>query len=90
MACSMKKFARDLGFNVEFVVLEPPQKKTMDFLRKLRRITRGKSLSVVWDALSTCWQKLTVLDYIDELSYEIRPRELKKTRPQGFWKNVTK
>ncbi|HQD41824.1 MAG: CoA protein activase [Clostridiales bacterium] len=73
-----EKILRDLGFDVEFVVLEPPQKKTMDFLRKLRRITRGKSLSVVWDALSTCWQKLRVLDYIDELSYEIRPRELEK------------
>ena len=73
-----EKILKDLGHDVGLVVLEPPQKKAVDFLRKLGKITRGNSLPVIWDALSTTWQKLKVLDHIDELSYEIRPRELIK------------
>lgn len=73
-----EKILRDLGYNVEFVILEPPQKRIMDFLKKLGRITCGKSLPVIWEALSSSWQKLRVLDQIDQLSYEIRPIEAKK------------
>jgi predicted nucleotide-binding protein (sugar kinase/HSP70/actin superfamily) len=73
-----EKILKDLGYDIDFVVLEPPQKKTMDFIKKLAKISRGNSLPVVWDALSTTWHKLKILDLIDELSYEIRPRELVK------------
>jgi predicted nucleotide-binding protein (sugar kinase/HSP70/actin superfamily) len=73
-----EKILRDMGYNVDFVVLEPPQKRAVDFLRKLGKITSGKSLPAVWEALSTTWQKLRVLDQIEELSYETRPRETNK------------
>lgn len=70
-----EKILKDLGYDIDFVVLEPPQKRGMDFLRKLHQIARGNSPLVIWDALSSAWQKLKVLDQIDALSYEIRPRE---------------
>lgn len=70
-----EKILKDLGHNIDFIVLEPPQKKTADFIRKLYKITQGNSPRVIWDALSTAWRKLRVLDQIDALSYEIRPRE---------------
>lgn len=71
-----EKILKDLGYNVDFVVLEPPQKRAMDFIRKLGKITSGNSLPVIWDALSTTWQKLKALDHIEKLSYEIRPWEV--------------
>ncbi len=70
-----EKILKDLGYDIDFVVLEPPQKRGIDFLRKLHKIARGNSPLVIWDALSSAWQKLKVLDQIDALSYEIRPRE---------------
>jgi predicted nucleotide-binding protein (sugar kinase/HSP70/actin superfamily) len=73
-----EKILKDLGYDVDFVVLEPPQRKAVDFIKKLAKITRGNSLPVVWDALSTAWQKLKVLDRIEALSYDIRPREVVK------------
>ena len=73
-----EKILKDLGYDIDFVVLEPPQKKAVNFIKKLSKITRSNSLSVVWDALSTAWQKLKVLDRIEALSYEIRPREAVK------------
>jgi predicted nucleotide-binding protein (sugar kinase/HSP70/actin superfamily) len=73
-----EKILRDMGHNVDFVVLEPPHKRAVDFLRKLGKITSGKPLPAVWEALSTTWQKLRVLDQIEELSFETRPREINK------------
>jgi predicted nucleotide-binding protein (sugar kinase/HSP70/actin superfamily) len=73
-----EKILKDMGYNVDFIVLEPPQKRAVDFLKKLGKITSGKSLPVIWEALSTTWQKLRVLDQTEELSYEIRPWEANK------------
>lgn len=75
-----QKILKDLGYDIEFVVLEPPQKKAMDFIRKLRRVVSGNSLHTVWEALSTTWSKLKVLDEIEELTYEIRPFEINKNQ----------
>ncbi len=73
-----EKILRALGYDIDFVVLEPPQKRTADFIKRLHKISRGNSLLAIWDALSCAWQKLKALDQIDALSYEIRPREIEK------------
>jgi predicted nucleotide-binding protein (sugar kinase/HSP70/actin superfamily) len=73
-----QKILKDLGYPIDFVVLEPPQKKAIDLLRKLRKITSGLSFSTVWEALSTTWSKLKVLDRIERITYEIRPFEVNR------------
>jgi predicted nucleotide-binding protein (sugar kinase/HSP70/actin superfamily) len=73
-----EKILKDLGYDIDFIVLEPPQKKAVDFIKKLKKITSGNSISAIWEALSSTWTKLKVLDEIERMTYEIRPFEVNK------------
>lgn len=72
------KILKDLGYDVDFLVLEPPQRKTIQFLKTLKKFTSGNSLPVIWEAVSTAWAKLKILDEIESLTFEIRPYEINK------------
>jgi len=74
-----QKILKDLGYDINFLVLEPPQRKTANFLKTLRKFTSGNSLSTIWEAVSTAWAKLKTLDEIEGLTYEIRPYEINKS-----------
>lgn len=85
-----EKILRDLGYDIDFVVLEPPQKKAVDFLKKLKKITSGNSMSSVWEALSTTWAKMKVLDEIESMTYEIRPFEANKNETTKVFEECLK
>ncbi|MBA1334636.1 MAG: Activator of (R)-2-hydroxyglutaryl-CoA dehydratase [Firmicutes bacterium] len=84
------KILKDLGYHIDFVVLEPPQKRAVDFLKKLKKITSGNSMSVVWEALSTTWTKIKVLDEIESMTYEIRPFEVNKNETTKIFEECLK
>ncbi len=73
-----EKILKDLGYDIDFLVLEPPQKKAMNFVKTLRKLTAGNSIQTIWEAVSSTWLKLKVLDRIERLTYEIRPYEINK------------
>lgn len=72
-----QKILRDLGHELEFIVFEPPLHNPRDFIRQLQRLIPkrfgfGKFLQV----LHRAWVKLNIIDQIERLSHQIRPREI--------------
>ncbi len=66
---------RDLGYDVDLVVLEPPQGHFSELLAKVRYLTGGKPLWRVWRALRFGFEKLQALDDLDRSLVRARPVE---------------
>jgi predicted nucleotide-binding protein (sugar kinase/HSP70/actin superfamily) len=66
---------RDLGYDVDMVVLEPPQGHFSELLAKVRYLTGGKPLWRVWRALRFGFEKLQALDDLDRSLVRARPVE---------------
>lgn len=66
---------RDLGHEVEMVVLEPPREHFQELAAKVARLTGGQSLRRVWRALRFGWEKLKALDDLDRALIWARPLE---------------
>jgi len=75
-----KKILRDMGYNVEILVFEPPQIDLWDFFQKVRYVLKLNRLPFLefLRAVKRAWLKLGVLDDVEYLSHEIRPYELNK------------
>ena len=75
-----EKILRDLGYNFEMVIFDPPLTGLWSFFTKLRKIL--KKAKVSWpafiDALRRAWTKLKLLDELEQLSTSIRPYEIKR------------
>lgn len=66
---------RDLGYDVDMVVLEPPQGHFSELLAKVRYLTGGQPLWRVWRALRFGFEKLQALDDLDRSLVRARPVE---------------
>lgn len=72
-----QRILQDLGINLDFIVLEPPLRNLTDFCRQLHKLVpRGIGLINLMQALYHAWTKLNVIDEVERLSHQIRPREL--------------
>lgn len=70
---------RELGYDLEWVVFEPPKLYPLDFLRKVKRLNANRlSYRAVIECIKRAWQKLKALDNLEKLSHVIRPREIKQ------------
>ncbi|MCL4425107.1 MAG: CoA protein activase [Firmicutes bacterium] len=70
-----REILRDLGYELEMVVLEPPRGHLGELLEKIRRLTGKRSLRQVWAALQLGWEKFLAVDEVERLSHRVRPRE---------------
>lgn len=76
-----KRILADLGYDIDFIVLEPPLRNIKDFYQQLRKlIPRGIGMGNLFRILHRAWIKLNVIDYLERLSHQIRPRELEPGR----------
>lgn len=67
---------RDLGVDLEILVLDPPSSLGWgNFVRCVRRITGGASLPRIARALRLAWVKMLHVDRLTALSHILRPRE---------------
>ena len=75
-----EKILRNLGFDFEIFVFDPPLTGLWRFYIKLRRVVRGAGLS--WpafvDVVRRAWAKLKLLDALEQLASNTRPYELKR------------
>ncbi len=70
---------RELGYDFEMIVLEPPRCNILDFLGKIRRLNAArKSWLGVYRDIMKAWHKLKALDEVERLSHWVRPRELRR------------
>ncbi|WP_227766284.1 2-hydroxyacyl-CoA dehydratase [Zhaonella formicivorans] len=75
-----QKILKNLGYDFEMLVFEPPLLYLVDFVTKLRKILKPAKISWrrFYKELKAAWQKLMVLDDVEILSHQIRPYELHK------------
>ncbi|MBS4025994.1 MAG: CoA protein activase [Clostridia bacterium] len=75
-----EKILKNLGYNFEMIVFEPPLTNIPDFVRKINKVI--KPVNVSWirflKQFKTSWLKLKTLDEVESLTLKIRPRELSK------------
>lgn len=70
-----REILHDLGYHMNMVVLEPPQKHFSELLVKIREITGGRPWVDVVQAIRFAWQKARAVDEIEHLVHKLRPRE---------------
>jgi predicted nucleotide-binding protein (sugar kinase/HSP70/actin superfamily) len=67
---------RDLGYNMELIVLEPPERHITELLVKIKRLAGGKSWWQVIQAIRFGFAKAREADRIEKESFHLRPREI--------------
>ncbi|MGM0470992.1 MAG: CoA protein activase, partial [Bacillota bacterium] len=69
----------DLGYEFEMIVFEALSDGLKDFFSKVQRVI-GSQLSW-WELIKLArreWQRLRILDQLEQLSHQVRPRELEQ------------
>ncbi len=86
-----KKILQEMGYNVEFIVFEPPRFHPIDFLRNIQRINPNRmSYKAIWECIQRAWQKLIALDDLEKLTHVVRPRErIKGSTSKTYQKVLT-
>lgn len=70
-----KKILEEMGYNFEMVVFEPPKLEFGKFLQKVKKVAgkRTSWLEIIKTVYLT-WEKLKILDEIEQFSHWLRPR----------------
>lgn len=74
-----RRILKSLGFPVRMVVFEPPLVAPLDFYRKVRAVVRPQnSWRHFYRVFRTAWEKLRILDEIEDKMNELRPLVLRQ------------
>jgi predicted nucleotide-binding protein (sugar kinase/HSP70/actin superfamily) len=73
-----KEILEDLGFPYDSLILEPPDKGFWQFIQRLKKIIGNKSWWKVIQAIHFAYKKACLVDELEKLTEEIRPREYAK------------
>lgn len=71
-----KEILRDLGYEFEMIVLEPPQGKVTDLTDELQKLCGSAGWAQMLRAVHTVWCKVKALDKLHARSLQVRAREL--------------
>ncbi len=75
-----KEILKDLGFDFNMIILEPPQGHFLELLKKINFITNKKnnSLKDIIKAVTLAWKKAVLLDKLDVEICKLRAIEITK------------
>lgn len=87
-----REILKDIGYEFNMVVLEPPKGHIMELIQKLKLITNKKANSYkdLIYAAQLAWQKAVLLDELDMMACKLRPREKYQGETDEFYKASTK
>lgn len=71
------RILKDLGYDFDFIFFWPPLRKPGHFIRQLKKTKAPHSWGYLWRSFKKCYKKLAVLDDLEMLAQQIRPREYK-------------
>ncbi len=71
------RILKDLGYDFDFIFFWPPLRKPAHFFRQLKKTKHPHSWRHLWRSIVKCYKKLIVLDDLEILAQQIRPREHK-------------
>ncbi len=70
-----REILRDLGFKLDFFMLEPPKDDFLGFLNRINKLIGDKSLWEVPKAIKNATNVAIALDKLDKLCFKVRPCE---------------
>lgn len=73
-----REILQDLGYNLDMVVLEPPEKHFSELVVRIKKITGQNSWAQVIKALRFAWTKAKGIDDVEKMVHLVRPREVKQ------------
>lgn len=85
-----KEILHDLGYNINMVVLEPPEKNISELLTKIRDITGKKSWFEVAKAIRFAWYKARAIDEVERIVHKLRPRETELGQVDKVFRDAVK
>ncbi len=71
-----ERILRELGYEFQMIVFEPPRRDFAGVVRNLGRLANGRPFPRLWNLGHILWQKLKTADELERASHAIRPREL--------------
>lgn len=66
---------QDVGYDMQLIVLEPPEKNISELIIKIKKICGGCSLWQVIQAVRFAYQKALAADELEKAAFRVRPRE---------------
>ncbi|MCK8816425.1 2-hydroxyacyl-CoA dehydratase [Natroniella sulfidigena] len=72
-----KEILEDLGYEFEMIVFESLTDSFRDFFGKIRKVAGDASWIRIFKTIWREWNRLTVLDKLQQKVHKVRPRELK-------------
>lgn len=73
-----KEILTDLGYNIEALILEPPDKNFIQFVKRLKKLIGPVSLWQVFQSIRIGYYKTCAVDRLEKQLEEVRAREFVK------------
>jgi predicted nucleotide-binding protein (sugar kinase/HSP70/actin superfamily) len=73
-----REILKDIGYDINFVVLEPPQGDFTRFAKNIKSLTGQASIFRIFKAIQFAWKKIKYCDGLEKKYRFIKPREIKK------------
>lgn len=83
-----KEILKDLGFDFEMIILEPPQGHFFKLLQKIKLITNHNTIKDIVSAVRIAWKKALLLDKLDLESSKIRPIEKIRGQTDKIYRDI--
>ena len=81
-----REILKDLGYDVDMIVLEVPDGNIKEFRRRVGKLTNNKSAFSILRAIHQATRVASDLDALDKFSFKVRPRETKKGQTDWIMK----
>jgi len=87
-----KEILKDLGFDIEMIILEPPQGNVFQLIKKIKAITNKKNNTMkdIVRAVRFAWKKALLLDELEQQALKMRSREVKNGQIDKIYNSFVK
>lgn len=71
-----QEILRDLGIQIDFIILEHPRDNFHKLQKQLRILIAKKGIKGLFNGLRLAWEKLGAIEELERTSHVVRPREI--------------
>jgi len=83
-----REILKDLGYEMNMVVLEPPERHISELLVRIKKVTGNKPWTDVVKAIRFAWYKARAVDELEQRAHKLRPREKEPGRVDELFKQA--
>lgn len=85
-----KEILKDMGYDVDIIVFDPPGENIGEFIRRIRKIMNGRPIPIAAKALYRGYMVARELDTMDRMMFAVRPRERVRGSTKKIYNDFTK